>query len=139
MDAAAAAVAAAVVAADADADAVDAVDADADADAELVLSADAADAAVLGASPGVDASLGAKRDRSRLIRASFQAGCDIVDPALRCVLMKSTRLCNVMSAHDDCAERPSEDIRAAAGSRETPDPIKFVALAMLPWRTSFVC
>jgi len=130
--------AAAEDAADADAadgDAVDVVDAAADVDAALVGSADAA---VLGASPGVDVSLGAERDQPRLIRASFQAGCDIVDPALYCVPMKSTRHCDVMPVHDDCAERPPQDIRAAAGSGVTPDPIKFLALAMLPCRTSFV-
>jgi len=112
-----------------DAAVVDAEDAAADADAAL---AGSADAAVLGASLGVDASLGAKRDRSRLIREIVQAGYDIVDPAMHCVPMKSTRRCNVMPVHDDRAERPSEDIRAAVGSRETPDPRKFLASAMPP-------
>jgi hypothetical protein len=124
---AAAVVAAVVVAAAVVAAAVDAVDVAADADAALVGSADAA---ALGASPGVDASLGAKRDRSRLIREIVQAGYDIVDPAMHCVPMKSTRLCASCPCMNK-AERPPEDTRAPLDRRKLAIRKKFLALPML--------
>jgi len=46
------------------------------------------------------------------------AGFDAVDPALYCVPQEIDSALCVMPMHEDCAERPPEDIRASLDQRK---------------------